>query len=156
MGITIERAARTGGGRSAQDLAHPVAEAPFGAVVVVHRKVGDRFEYLLLRRADAAADEDAWAPPIAARLPGERVKDCARRGVVDATSMSLPPIPTAFGRDGWDVFLAQAPPTWAVRLSDQHDGFAWLSGDEAAARCLRVAVAGQIRRVAAFVEGRTA
>ena len=152
MGVTIAERSRWLAG--AAPPTWPAGSAP-SAVVVVYRKQGGRFEYLVLHRAGADdAGDWCWTPPVGSRNHGERVKDCARREVQERTSMSLPPIPTAFGCDGWDVFLAQAPPSWVVELSDEHDRFEWLPVEEAAARCRPELVAGPVRRVADFVEGR--
>src|SRR5687767_10650184 len=109
---------------------HSATEPPFGAVIVVYRRIeapeAPRFEYLVLHRAGedpTFEGEWAWTPPSGCRFPDERVKDCARRELEEETGLPLPTIPTAFGNDGWEVFLAQAPPTWQVRLSEEHDRF---------------------------------
>jgi 8-oxo-dGTP pyrophosphatase MutT (NUDIX family) len=134
-------------------------EAPFGASVVVYRRIGPRYEYLVLHRAHAGPGFEgdwAWTPPSGGRLPGEAAKACARRELLEETGMSLPPIPTAFGTADWEVYLAQAPASWDVRLSDEHDRFAWLPADEAVARCLPELVGHSIRRVADLVESAAA
>jgi hypothetical protein len=64
--------------------------------------------------------------------------------------MHLYPIPTAFGTEDFDVYLAQAVPGSHVTLSGGHDRYEWVEATEAAARC--GPLAASIGRVAALVE----
>ena len=53
----------------------PIAEdAPFGATVVVYRRVGDGLELLVLHRAHDGPDHEgdwAWTPPAGAGKPAK-------------------------------------------------------------------------------------
>ena len=160
MATTIEQVPDTTepvGGAATWDGLPISQEQPHGASVVVYRRCGTAYEYLVLHRAHEGPDYEgdwAWTPPSGARFPGEAVKVCARRELAEETGMSLPPLPTAFGTDEWEVYLAQAPATWEVVVSEEHDRFEWLPAAEAIARCLPAVVGESIRRVADLVEGR--
>ena len=103
----------------------------------------------MLHRAHHGLDdagEWAWTPPAGARDPGENVLACARRELVEETGLDLVPRPVEVERD-WALFVAEAPapPGAEVTLDDEHDAYAWLSLDEACARCLPAVVADGLR-----------
>src|SRR5687768_10625687 len=118
----------------------PIADdPPHGASVIVYRRTDSGLEFLVLHRAHHGPDYEgdwAWCPPSGARFPGEAVKACARRELEEESGLHLAPIPTAFGSEEWEVFMAHAPADAAVVLSAEHDRFAWVASDEAQARCL--------------------
>jgi 8-oxo-dGTP pyrophosphatase MutT (NUDIX family) len=128
----------------------PIAEdAPFGATVVVYRRVGDGLELLVLHRAHDGPDHEgdwAWTPPAGARKPGEDLHACARRELKEETGLEVPIRPTALAGD-WPAFAAEVPPGAPVVLDAEHDRFVWLEPGEALARCRPAIVAEQIRAV---------
>ena len=130
----------------------PIArEAPFGATVVVWRDNPAGREWLVLHRAHHGPDyagEWAWTPPSGARQPGESIDECARRELREETGLDLAPEPVDPGEE-WALYTAAAPPDAEVRVDPEHDAFAWLSLDEACARCRPQTVADAIRVVAA-------
>jgi len=131
-------------------------DPPYGATIVVYRRQGGRVVYLILHRAHhgpAYEGDWAWGPPAGARLPGEPVEACARRELREETGLRLPLARVSDPGETWQVYMAEAPRDAEVRLSPEHDRYAWLAADAAAARCRPPLVAAQIRRVAALVEG---
>lgn len=130
-------------------------DPPYGATVVVYRRQGGRVVYLILHRAHhgpAYEGDWAWGPPAGARLPGEPVETCARRELREETGLELPLTPVSDPDEAWQVYMAEAPRDVQVRLSPEHDRYAWLPAAAAAARCRPALVAAQITRVAALVE----
>ncbi|HUQ39365.1 MAG TPA: NUDIX domain-containing protein [Acidimicrobiales bacterium] len=136
---TVDRVAPTPTGRT------PLP-SPGDATVVVFRRDGRATTYLLLHDRSAGT----WCPPSGRRAGAESPKTCARRHVVQDTGLHLYPIPTAFGTDDSDVYLAQAVPGADVTLSSAHDRYEWVEAAEAASRC--APLADSIGRVAALVE----
>lgn len=126
-------------------------EPPFGASVIVHRRAGAGWEFLILHRANGVAFEGdwAWTPPSGARHPGEPVAECAARELWEETGLRLEPLPVPDGDPEWVIHRAEAPASATVRLSAEHDSFAWVSAEAAAARCLPARVGDSISRVAA-------
>ena len=137
----------------------PVAqEKPYGSAVVVWRERGDgEREFLVLhRRAPGAADFEgdwAWTPPTGARQPGEDVEAAARRELREETGLELELTRVATKRDDWALWSAQAPLDAAVALDDEHDRYAWVTLDEACARCLPAVVGDGIRSAAHGLDG---
>lgn len=116
----------------------PIApEAPYGASVVVYRRVGDDLELLLLHRAHNGPDyagDWAWTPPAGARLPGEEVAVCAARELYEEAGLELIMNRIEHGAD-WACYLAEAADDDSVILHDpEHDRFEWVSPDEALRR----------------------
>ncbi len=114
-------------------------EPPFGAAVVVYRRLGAEADaplaFLVLHRGQQGPDyegEWAWGPPAGARHPGEPIAACAARELLEETGMRLPLLPTGVGTDDWPVYLAEASTDAAVVLSAEHDRYAWLPLDPAA------------------------
>jgi 8-oxo-dGTP pyrophosphatase MutT (NUDIX family) len=130
-------------------------EAPFGASIVVWRRVHGEREWLVLHRGHHGPDHEGdwvWGPPSGARLPGEPVDECARRELLEEAGLDLECVPTECGSEEWAVYAAEAPPDAAVMLSPEHDAFRWLPLDEAAAACLPARVGEGLRAVAATLE----
>lgn len=130
-------------------------EKPYGATVVVYRRVGDRYLYLILHRKHEGPDYEgdwAWGPPAGCRLPGEPIDDCACRELWEETGLRLPLSDAGYGSEDWRVYMAEAPAGAIVTLSPEHDRYLWLPAEEAAARCLPPLVADQIRHVARRLE----
>jgi 8-oxo-dGTP pyrophosphatase MutT (NUDIX family) len=120
-------------------------EPPHGATVLVFRRVGGATQYLVLRRAAANGCDDrewAWGPPAGARLPGEAVEKCAARELEEETGMRLRLHEVSFD-PAWASYWAEAPATVDIRLSNEHDSFAWVDLDEAVRRCTPSIVAEQ-------------
>jgi 8-oxo-dGTP pyrophosphatase MutT (NUDIX family) len=131
------------------------SEKPYGASVIVWRSAQTGREFLVLHRR-AAGDTDfegdwAWTPPSGARLPDESLVDAARRELLEETGLDLSFTPTEAGGDEWAVFVAEAPVDASVVLDDEHDRFAWLPAQEAAAKCLPRIVGQQLEAVAAWL-----
>lgn len=133
------------------------AEQPFGASVVVWRRNGDTRGWLLLHRHHHGPDDEgawAWTPPSGARFPGETVDDCARRELREETGLTLDCVTTELGGADWLIYAAEAPAGAEIVLDDEHDRFAWLSLENAVARCLPAAVGESIAAVAAYLDQR--
>lgn len=131
-------------------------DPPYGATVVVYRRQGGGVVYLILHRAHRGPGYEgdwAWGPPAGARLPGEPVEACARRELREETGLDLALTPVSDPEESWQVYMAEAPEGAEVRLSPEHDRYAWLPAAEAAVRCRPPLVATQIARVAGLVEG---
>jgi ADP-ribose pyrophosphatase YjhB (NUDIX family) len=126
-------------------------DPPFGASVVVYRRGEASIEFLLLHRAHQGPDYEgdwAWTPPAGARWPGEHPDDGARRELKEETGLALPLQRTAHGTADWLVYRAEASLVSTVVLGAEHDRYAWLSAEEASARCAPEQVAAQILFVA--------
>jgi 8-oxo-dGTP pyrophosphatase MutT (NUDIX family) len=133
-------------------------ERPHGATVVVYRWVASRLELLLLHRAHngpAYEGDWAWTPPAGSRFPGEPVEACARRELREETGLTLDVRPTDCGTPDWHVYVAEALPGTAVSLAHdpEHDRFAWLPPDAAAARCRPEVVAEGLVRAVTLLSG---
>ena len=130
-------------------------DPPHGAAVVVYRCNGPVVEYLILHRAHRGPGYEgdwAWGPPSGARLPGEPVDRCARRELEEDTGLRLPVRRVGGTAGSWALYAAEAPAGAAVRLSVEHDRWAWVGRDEAVRRCLPAVVGRQILTVARLVE----
>lgn len=129
-------------------------EPPHGVSIVVYRRAGDDFEYLLLHRAYNGPDYEgdwAWTPPSGARLPGEPVAACAARELREETGLSLTPRPTTLGSAEWAVYLTEVGPATSITLDAEHDRFEWVPLAEALQRCRPPVVAQALRRVGAYL-----
>ena len=89
-----------------------------------------------------------------ARLPGEPVEACARRGLREEAGLVLDVRPTACGTADWAVYVAEAAPGAPVSLAHdpEHDRYAWLAPGPAAARCRPAQVAAALGRAVAFLQ----
>ena len=127
------------------------SDPPFGASVIVYRRSRGSTEFLLLHRAHHGLDYEgdwAWTPPSGARLPREDPDEGARRELTEETGLNLPLRRSDYDTADWFVYIAEAPFESTVILSGEHDRYAWLSSEEACARCAPEKVAAQIRFVA--------
>jgi 8-oxo-dGTP pyrophosphatase MutT (NUDIX family) len=127
----------------------PVArESPFGAMVVVFRRVQTDVEILLLHRRAAGPpgfDGDwAWTPPSGARRPDEPINACARRELQEETGLRLSSARVEHDRD-WALYVAEASPEDEVVLDREHDELRWVAPDVALALCRPSAVADGVR-----------
>ena len=122
-----------------------------GASVVVWRRGSGAAEFLILRRRYAPGPDWRWTSPSGAREPGESVEACARRELLEETGLALPLRATPCSREEWAIYAAEAPPEAEVTLDDEHDGFEWLTLDEARARCRPQVVADGLACVAAWL-----
>lgn len=126
-------------------------EKPYGTAIVVYRRRGNGYEYLVLHRKHEGPDYEgdwAWGSPSGSRLPGEPLEACVVRELYEETGLRLPVTLTDAGTEDWYVYCAEAPAGAEIRLSAEHDRFEWLPADEAAARSLPVLVGNQILHVA--------
>lgn len=129
-------------------------EPPHGTAVIVYKRAHGQRLYLILHRAQVAAEFEgdwAWGPPAGARLPGEDVNHCAERELHEETGLTLTYIYTDIGDADWYVYLAEAPSDAQVILSEEHDRFAWLPAAEAATKCLPPLIGEQIRKADALL-----
>ena len=117
-------------------------EPPYGAMTVVYRHNAGGLEYLLLHRPYGAGYEGdwAWGPPAGGRFPGEGADACAARELLEETGLDLAVRWAVAGSPEWSIYLAEAPEGAGVRLSEEHDRYAWLPLDRAAARVLPMRV----------------
>jgi len=133
----------------------PIAEdPPFGATVVVYRRVDAGIELLVLHRAHDGPDYEgdwAWTPPAGARKPGEELDACACRELKEETGLEIPIRPAPLAGD-WPAYQAEAPADVTVVLDAEHDRFMWLEPAEALARCRPAIVADQIRAALRQIE----
>ncbi len=126
-------------------------EPPFGASVIVHRRVGTEREFLVLHRAERGLDYEgdwAWTPPSGARLPGEAIERCAERELFEEAGLSarLRALPST--NPEWATFEAEIAGDAEVALGDaEHDRYEWVSLVEALRRCLPAQVAEAFRKV---------
>ncbi|MCB9133927.1 MAG: NUDIX domain-containing protein [Anaerolineales bacterium] len=129
-------------------------EKPHGVTIVIYRRAVGGVEFLILHRTHYLPEFEgdwAWTPPSGARYPGEAVEVCAQRELFEETGLELVPTLTDCGTEGWWVFMAEMPREGEIRLSVEHDQFAWV-GQEDAGRCQPEAVESQIRQVAHLLE----
>jgi 8-oxo-dGTP pyrophosphatase MutT (NUDIX family) len=128
---------------------------PYGATVVVYRPAGAQREYLVLHRAYFSPDfagEWAWGPPSGSRRLDEDVERCAVRELFEETGLQLA-VHQAEGVAGeWLVYWAEATGNTEVRLSPEHDRFAWVPLNRATALVAPAVVRAQLERVAALLD----
>jgi 8-oxo-dGTP pyrophosphatase MutT (NUDIX family) len=126
-------------------------EPPFGATVVVYRRVLDQAEFLILHRAHggpAYEGDWAWTPPAGARQPGESIAACAARELQEETGLVLPIVQTSHGSGEWFVYCSELAEDVDVVLDAEHDQYLWLNAGEAARRCQPQGVAAALIGVA--------
>lgn len=126
-------------------------EKPYGATIVVYRHTAGKLEYLIMHRTYAGPDYEgdwAWTPPSGARHPDEEIGACARRELQEETGLELVPVLTDFGTEGWWVFMAEMSPEGKIRLSVEHDQFAWVSPEIAVQKCRPEVVSLPLQKLA--------
>lgn len=112
-------------------------EPPYAAAVIVHRRRGERTEFLILHSSScppAFEGDWAWSPPTGERLPGESVEACARREVEEETGLQ-PSLRALRCDEDCAWFAAEVEPDARIALSEEHDRFEWVDGDTARLRC---------------------
>jgi RimJ/RimL family protein N-acetyltransferase/8-oxo-dGTP pyrophosphatase MutT (NUDIX family) len=123
-------------------------DRPYGAAVVVYRRVPE-VEVLVLHRAGLGPGHEgdwAWTPPAGTRFPAEPVDECAARELHEETGLELDLVPVGTDDDGWATYRAEAPPHATVVLDAEHDRYEWLPVAAATARCRPATVAAGISR----------
>jgi 8-oxo-dGTP pyrophosphatase MutT (NUDIX family) len=128
---------------------------PYGGTVVVYRRSGARWEYLLLHRSHngpAFEGEWAWTPPSGSRLPDEDFERCAARELFEETGLRLPLRSMDTENDAWLVYGAEASDADSIRLSPEHDRFVWLPLDQAVSLVSPAEPRAQLERAAHLVE----
>jgi 8-oxo-dGTP pyrophosphatase MutT (NUDIX family) len=130
----------------------PIAsDPPYGAAVIVYRRVDGAVEYLLLHRSAAAPDFDgdwAWTPPAGGRWPGEDVAACAARELREETGLTVPIERTELGNDACVVFTVEVDPDVAITIDAEHDRFEWVTLDDVLRLSRPVGVAQPFERLA--------
>ena len=151
-----------GQGRRTWDGEPVSSQPPFGATIVVSRRHTGRPTFLLLHRGHYGPDfagDWAWGPPSGARFPGEAIERCAQRELFEETGLRLSLARVDAGQPDWFVYVAEAPDDAEVRLSAEHDAYAWLSLNQAVARTrpdnVRVQLVAAAREAAADPEQRS-
>ena len=141
-------------GRTTYD-GEPIAEEPpFGATVVVWRRVGAAVELLVLHRAHEGPEYEgdwAWTPPAGARKPREDLHGCALRELKEETGLEIPIRRTPLAGD-WPAYEGEVAADAAIVLDAEHDRFAWVDAGEALARCRPAIVGEQIRAALGQIE----
>jgi 8-oxo-dGTP pyrophosphatase MutT (NUDIX family) len=126
-------------------------------VVVYRRTDQDGIEVLVLHRAGRGPTYEgdwAWTPPAGQREPGEAAAACARREVLEETSLDLTPRPCGAGSPAWPVYLVEAAAQSPVSLAwdSEHDRYEWVSPAEAVARCRPEAVSRALQEALRLVQ----
>lgn len=125
-------------------------EPPFGAAIIVYRRVaGDAVDLLMLHRRHVAHDtaDWAWGPPSGCRLPGEDPDATARRELAEETGLDLNPSPVIGPFDDWRAYAVEIDPDTRISLSPEHDRFEWLPIGDAIRRASPEIVRRQLRTV---------
>lgn len=94
------------------------------SMIIVWRDGALGREYLTLRASGASDDADwAWRPPSGGIEPGETPAECAARELLEETglSLTLEPVPAEY-----PTFIAMAASICEVKLSAEHDRYAWV------------------------------
>jgi 8-oxo-dGTP pyrophosphatase MutT (NUDIX family) len=115
--------------------------------VYVFRRTGRRAEFLCLRRGRVSYLPGVWQPVTGKRRKGETSRAAAAREVREETGLSprrwwALENPTVYYDARWDevlalpLFAAEVSPGDAVRLSREHDRWAFLPAREAGRRFL--------------------
>jgi 8-oxo-dGTP pyrophosphatase MutT (NUDIX family) len=132
------------------------SQPPFGASIIVHRRVPTGREFLLLHRAHEGPDfegEWAWTPPAGARLPGEPIDECARRELLEEVGFRAEVEVVSSMDEEWAIFQAEVDAAAQVRLDDpEHDRFEWVALEAALVRCLPSVVGEAFLRVAVLLD----
>lgn len=126
-------------------------EPPHGVTIVVYRRNGAGWEFLILHRAHHGSEYEgdwAWTPPAGSRYPGEPVDECARRELREETGLELPLQPTTLGTESWYIYAAEAIGDDVVVLDAEHDRFEWTPMEVAMERCLPAMVGNSVWKVA--------
>lgn len=110
-------------------------QRPGGAMVAVVSNSPHGQRHLLLHSAEGNVGDWEWGSPSGCLEPGESIAECAARELVEETGIVADPEPVATENIGWAVFILEVPWGTRVRLSHEHDDFAWVSLDEAMRRC---------------------
>lgn len=84
----------------------------------------------------------------------ESIAECAARELVEETGVVADPEPVATENIGWAVFILEVPWGTRVRLSHEHDDFAWVSQDEAMRRCRPERQAASFRLAMGAIDAR--
>ena len=129
-------------------------ESPHGAAVVVNRHGTERPEFLVLHRniyGPLYEGEWAWGPPAGARQPGESIDQCAQRELLEESGLTLTLRRSDAGSSDWFVYIAEAPHDAHIRLSAEHDRYAWLPLDQAAVLVTPATVRAQFLAAAQII-----
>lgn len=125
-------------------------DSPFGATVVVYRRVPE-LEVLLLHRAVNGPDYEgdwAWTPPAGARFPAEPIDECAARELHEEIGLEMSPRRVEGPENqNWALYFLEVPEDVAIRLDAEHDRYEWVRADDATGRCLPGVVAGGVTLV---------
>src|SRR5437763_15798625 len=101
-----------------------MTDPPFGALIVVYRRILGRIEYLVLHRAHNGPEYEgdwAWGPPGGSRDPGETIDDCARRELHEETGLKLTLRRVPLDDPDWAASLAEPPANAGIAMSSDHD-----------------------------------
>jgi 8-oxo-dGTP pyrophosphatase MutT (NUDIX family) len=108
---------------------------PSGAMVAVVSSSPEGPRYLLLHSAEGNVGDWEWGSPSRCIEPGEGVAECAARELLEETGIDGEPKPVVTQNIGWAVFFLDVPWGTRVKLSHEHDDFAWVSLGEAHRLC---------------------
>ena len=133
-------------------------DPPFGALIVVYRRILGRIEYLVLQRAHNGPEYEgdwAWGPPSGSHDPGETIDDCARRELREETGLELTLRRVHHDDPDWAVYLTEAPASAGIAFSSEHDRWLWLPARAALAQVSPAIVTSDLRRAIRDLEGDT-
>jgi 8-oxo-dGTP pyrophosphatase MutT (NUDIX family) len=128
---------------------------PYGGTVVVYRRAGPRWEYLLLHRSHngpAYGGDWAWTSPSGSRWPDEDFEECAARELFEETGLRLMLRSMNTESGAWLVYGAESSETDAIHLSPEHDRFVWLPLDQALNLVTPAEPRIQLERAARLIE----
>lgn len=112
---------------------------PNGAMVAVFSQTPKGRRYLLLHNVDYAPGNNgdwAWGSPSGCLEPDEDITTCAARELFEETGIRATPVPVVTEDIDWAVFYLQVPCGTHVELSPtEHNGFDWVTIDDAFERC---------------------
>lgn len=122
------------------------------AAVIVWRYTVEGRDYLVLHRRGAPPEGDgAWSMPAGSCDDHRKLRDCAAEALHAQTGLVLALSPVEAPVE-FPVFSARADADAVVSLGPDYDDHAWVSVDDALARCRPARVAETYRAVDRWID----